>query len=165
MAAIRTHKMLGLVARTDAGTKSVTMGPGEGNLSISGLEAGMVTAIPVMNRGTFYQHVEGPDKEIPFSITILHDTTLTNASAVRVADAVLGTGFYTGETTADPGGTVWTMDFVATVTRAGEVDAYALNNCRVTFDYGEAEAGNTLTINGIARGKGASERAVVITSA
>ena len=161
----RTRKMVAVSFRTDAATKSVDLGPGEGNFSISALEGGMVEAIPVMDRGTFDELVEGDDKAITWSITVHHDATLTNGAATRVMDAILGTGYYSGETTADPGGVVWTGDVVVTVTRSGSVDTFALNNCRLLVDYAEAQDANTLTINGTAYGKGSSERPVVITSA
>jgi hypothetical protein len=79
-------------------------------------------------------------------------------------DAILGTGHYSGETTADPGGVVWTGDVVVVVNRSGSVDTFTLNNCRLVVDYAEAQEANTLTINGTAYGKGSSERPVVITS-
>ena len=163
---LRSRKMLSVSFRTDAGTKSVDLGPGEGNLTISGLEAGDVSAIPVMDRGTFYELVEGPDNAPTFSITVYHDTELTDGSAARVADAVRKTGYYSGETTADPGGQVWTGDVVAVCTHpgTGDVDTILLSNCRLVMDFAEAEAPNTLTINGTAYGKGSSERPVVITS-
>lgn len=163
MAAPRTRKMVAVTFQTAAATKSVTLGPTEGNLSISGLEAGDVAAVQVMNRGQHYALVEGNDKAVTFTITVIHDTTLTNAAS-RVMDAIRGTGNYSGETSADAAAVVWTGNVLAVVTRGAEVDTITLKNCRLVCDYAEAEGGNTLTINGTAYGLGASGRPVTIAS-
>lgn len=162
--AIRHYKLGAASFQDAAGTLSVTFGPGEGNFAIDELEAGDVEATAIYNRGTFLQLVEGQDKAPSWSITVLHNETLTNGASARIFDAVRKTGAFASKTTADPGGLVWTGNVILTVTHNGSVDTFTLNNCRLKVAYAEAKEGNTLTLSGIAYGLGGSARPVVVAS-
>lgn len=161
---IRTLKHGVVTFATAAGTKSVALAPGPGNFTISEVKAGNCAAIPIQNRGVHHEWGIGPEEPVEFSITILHDTTLTNASAVRVWDAILGTGYYSGETTADAGAVVWTGNITLVVTRAGSVDTHTFRNVHLKAGYSENEAGNEITISGTAVGNGTGN-AYSVTSA
>ena len=162
--AIRTLKH-GVATFSDAAAaKSVALSPGEGNFSISEMQAGNVESIPVMNRGTFLELVEGAEVPVEFSITILHNTALTTAGTSRVLDAVRGTGNYSGVTSADPGAIVWTGNITVVYTRSGSTDTFTLTNCRLKAGYTEAAEGNAITISGTAYGTG-SGNALAVASA
>ncbi len=141
----------GVVKLKDAtGTPiEVTLGPGVGDFSISGVEAGNVEMVPVYNRGTYLEGVDGDEKQITGSITLYHDGDLTDASTKQPWDGVTKTGALASGVTTDPGGTgaSWTTDIVATWTRNAVVHTITLLTCRCVLDYGEAKEGNTITIN------------------
>lgn len=151
--AVRTRKMVAVTFKDGTGSPiSATIGPGPGDVKISGLEQGGVEAVAIYNRGTFLELVEGDQKQITFSITIYHNQDLT-ATGSPVA-ALLKTNDFTSGVTKDPGGAVWTGNLEVVVTRSAVTDTFTLINTRCSFDYSEGKEGNTITINGTAYGNG-----------
>ena len=145
---------------TGAVTKSVALSPGEGNFSISEVQGGNSEAIPVQNRGVHYSLVKGAEVPVEFSITIMHDGALTSAGTSKPWDAIFGTGNYSGETTDDPGGVVWTglVTLVSTTTTpAASVHTHTFVNARLKGSYSEAIGGNTITLSGTAYGNGTGD--------
>ena len=149
---------------TGAVTKAVALSPGAGNFSISEVQAGNVSALPVMNRGTFQELVEGPEVPVEFTISLYHDGVLTAAGSPTVWDAILGTGNYAGETSDDPGTIVWTGIVTLVSTRDGAVQTHTLLNVRLRGGYTEGEGGNEITVSGTAYGNGSGD-AYAATSA
>lgn len=151
--AVRTRKMVAVTFKDGTGSPiSATLGPGPGDVKISGMEQGGVEALPIYNRGTFLELVEGDQKQITFAITIYHNQDLT-AAASPVA-ALLKTNDFSSGVTKDPGGVVWTGNLEVVVTRSAVTDTFTLINCRCSFDYSEGKEGNTITINGTGYGNG-----------
>jgi len=144
--------------KNSAGTRSVELGPGPGNFAINGLEAGNVGALAVYNRGTFLEHVEGPENEITGTITVLHDGALTAAGVAKWFDGILKTGLWASDATKDPGGLVWTVDLELVGTRNAAVETHTLINCRVRISsYSEGEGGNEAVVEYTARGTGSGD--------
>lgn len=141
----------GVVKLKDAtGTPiEATLGPGVGDFSVSGVEAGNVEMIPVYNRGDYLEGVDGDEKQITGSITLYHDGDLTDATNKTPWDGVNKTGAFSAGVTTDPGGTgaSWTTDIVWTGTRNSVVHTLTFLTCRCVLDYGEAKEGNTITVN------------------
>lgn len=124
---------------------TATAGPGPGDIKIGGLEEGDVAATKILNRGDFQELVLGEDKEVPFSITIHHVGDLTGES---VLDAIRKTGNFSSGVTVDPGGVVWALDIVVTMTRGAVTNTFTLNTCRLMTDWSEAITGNTFSVSG-----------------
>lgn len=139
----------GVVTMKDAtGTPIVaTLSPSLGDFSYSGAEAGNAEAIAIYNRGNFHELVEGDDKTITGSITLIHDGDLTDATNKTAIDAVMQTGAFTSGVSTDPGTVVWATDIVLTSTRSGLVHTHTFLTCRCTYDYNEANDGNKIVIN------------------
>lgn len=139
----------GAVAMKDAtGTPiSASLSPSMGDFSYSGAESGNAEAIAIYNRGEYYGLVEGDDKTITGSITVIHDGDLTDATNKLAIDAVMKTGAFSAGVSTDPGLVVWTTDIVLTSTRGGVVHTHTLTTCRCTYDYSEANDGNKIVIN------------------
>lgn len=151
--AVRTRKMVAVTFKDGTGSPiSATLGPGPGDVKISGMEQGGVEAVAIYNRGTFLELVEGDQKQITFSITIYHNQDLTAASSPVAA--LLKTNDFSSGVTKDPGGVVWTGNLEVVVTRSGVTDTFTLINARCMFDYTEGKEGNTISISGTAYGNG-----------
>jgi hypothetical protein len=143
---IKTRKHVSLQFKDAAGSPLTrTIGPGPGDFTFDGLEEANVEALPVYNRGTFYELVAGDDKQIAWSATIYDDGDQTGTS---VLDAALKTGDWASATTQDPGGVVFTQDVIVTVTRGAVTNTYTLNNCRTVAKYTETKEGNTWSFSG-----------------
>jgi len=151
--AVRTRKMVAVTFKDGTGSPiSATLGPGPGDVKISGMEQGGVEAVAIYNRGTFLELVEGDQKQIAFSITIYHNQDLTAASSPVAA--LLKTNDFSSGVTKDPGGVVWTGNLEVVVTRSAVTDTFTLINARCMFDYTEGKEGNTISISGTAYGNG-----------
>lgn len=151
--AVRTRKMVAVTFADATGTPiTATMGPGPGDVKITGLEQGGVEAVGIYNRGTFLELVEGDQKQLSFSISIYHNQDLT-AAASPVA-ALLKTNDFASGVTKDPGAVVWTGNLIVVVTRSAVTDTFTLINCRCSFDYSEGKEGNMITISGTCYGNG-----------
>ena len=124
---------------------TVTVGPGPGDMTISGFMEGDTTITKILNRGDYQESVYADDNEVPFTITIYHNGDLTGSS---VLDAILKTGSFSAGVTVDPGGVVWALDVLVTMTRGAVTNTYTLNTCRLTTDWSEAISGNTFKISG-----------------
>ncbi len=149
---------------TGASTKSLALSPGEGNFTLSAVQAGNKAAINVFNRGTFYERVDGAEEPITGTITVLMDGAHTAAGSARLMDAVRGTGYYAGETTDDPGGIVWSGLVTIVHTRVAAVQTITLANVRLRADFAEGAEGNTFTISFEACGNGSGD-ALAMSSA
>ena len=146
--AVVTRKHGAVAMKDHTGTPlSVPLGPGVGDFSYSGAEEGNSEAIPIYNRGSFQELVDGDDKTITGSITLYHDGDLTDATNKLPIDGVMKTGALSSGVTADGGAVKWTTDVVHTATRGAVVHTTTLANCRCTYDYSEANDGNKIVIN------------------
>jgi hypothetical protein len=153
MAGTFTHKHIAVTFADATGSPiTATFGPGPGDVKVSGLEHNGVEALPVLNRGTFYELVEGDQKQLSFSISVYHAQDLTAAASPTAA--ILKTNDFSAGVTKDPGGIVWTGNVIVTATRSGVTNALTLINCRCMFDYTEGKEGNTISISGTAYGNG-----------
>lgn len=139
----------------------VTLSPGPGNFQIADLEAGMVEAIPVYNRGTFLELVEGSQKPVEWSIEILQDGKLVDAATGKPLNAVLKGGTLSAGVTADPGGVVWTMSGTFVITRSGVTSTVTITNSRTKVSVAEDAGGNKLSLSGTAYGTGSTLPVVV----
>ena len=140
---------------------SVSLAPGEGNFSLSGLEEAGREAVAYQNRLTFQELLQGAEKEITGSITIAHEGTVTDAATNKPYDGMAKKGTFAAGVTADPGGLVWTTDIVFVTTRNAVAVTFTCNNCRVSMDYAEGAEGNLMTINFTAFGTGTGNQVVV----
>lgn len=148
MSAVVTRKHGAVSMRTADGTPiAASLSPSLGDFSYSGAEEGNAEAIAIYNRGSFLELVEGDDKTITGSITVIHDGDLTDATNKLAIDAVMKTGAFSAGVSTDPGLVVWTTDIVLTSTRGGVVHTHTLTTCRCTYDYSEANDGNKIVIN------------------
>jgi hypothetical protein len=147
--AIPTLKHGSVVGKDATGTPiQISLTPGPGNFQIQGLEAGDVEGIPVYNRGTFLELVEGQDKAYQFSIELMQDGKLTDGSSGKPLDLVLKQGTISAGVTTDPGALVWTVDIVLTITRNAVTSTMTLSTCRCTIDFSEDAGGNKLSLSG-----------------
>jgi|APGre2960657404_1045060.scaffolds.fasta_scaffold03080_3 hypothetical protein len=153
--AVRTRKHVAVTIADATGTPiTATLGPGPGDVKLTGMEQGGVEGIGVYNRGTFLEMVEGDQKQLSFSISIYHNQDLT-AAASPVA-GILKTNDFASGVTKDPGGVVWGVNVIAVVTRSAVTDTFTFINCRISFDYSEGKEGNMITITGTCYGDGSN---------
>lgn len=148
----RTHGVVKIYDDTATTPLEVTASPGEGNFQISGIQEGGWQTEQIFDRGVPYERVRTQHAEVSFSITVMHDGDLTDASTMRILDLVTGTGAAASATTFDSGGIVLTHKVELTVTRSGVTDTIDIEDCRITADYAEGESSNTITINGTGYG-------------
>lgn len=152
---LKTYRHGVLTFSDGAATVSTELSPGVGDFSISGLEEGNVEAVPVYGRGVFLGVVKGNEKAYSGSITVFHDDKSTGTN--KILDAVMKLNSYSGKTTKDPEGVLWTGDLVWVGTDdGGIVDTYTLTNCRLVVDYSEGQPTNTYTVNFTAYGTGSA---------
>ena len=145
--AVQTRKHVTIQFKDATGSPLTrTIGPGPGDFTFDGLEASNVEALPILDRGTFLELVEGDTKQISWSATVYVDGDQTGSSVI---DAVLKTGDWASATTQDPGGVVHTADVLVTVTRGAVTNTYLLNNCRTVAKFTEAKEGNTWSFSGV----------------
>lgn len=143
----RKHGVVKLYDNTPTTPLEVEVKPGEGNFTISGIEEGGWNAESVKDRGAHYEWVYTQEAEVTWSITIMHDGDLTDASTTRVMDFAKGTGAFADGVSFDSG-EVWTGKVEGTWTAHGLVHTLNQTDCRVTAEYAEGETGNTITLNG-----------------
>lgn len=163
--AIVTLKHATITGKDATGTPiTVTLAPGPADFSMDDLEAGLCEAIAVQSAGEFLEMVEGAKKAIGWSLTLLHDGKLTDASNGKPYDLAMKQGTFASGTTRDPGGVVWTVDVVLVLTREGVSSTVTLTNNRLRIGMGLALEGNTLTLTGTAYGTGVSGTLPVVVS-
>jgi hypothetical protein len=152
--AVTTLKNGAVYIETAAGALSaIEVGPGPGNMSISGFSAGQVELLPVMNRGEYLEAVEGPQTFLTFTITVTQRGYLTDATNRTILDSILATGKASADGTVDAGGAVHTVNVYWIGSRSGNAARMDLPNCRVSIDFAEAAEGNTLSISGTCYGR------------
>lgn len=157
--AIFTVKHATITGQDATGTPiTKTLGPGAGNLTIGAIQAGLVEATPVYNRGTFLELVEGQQQAVEVGLELFQDgkVSLAAGAANSPSDLVLKKGDLAAGTTVDPGGQVWTVDIVLVMTRAGVTSTCTIKNCRCSMAWSEALEGNKLAISGTAYGTGST---------
>lgn len=148
---VATRRHLSMVLKDLTATPiTVTVGPGPGDLKMSDFEHGNTESVPIYDRGTFMEQVKGDDKQPSFSATVYHAGDLTLASAVHAA--LNKTNDFASGVTVDPGGDVWALTLVVTITRGAVTNTYTLTNCRLAWDYSEAKDANTIAIKGTCYG-------------
>ena len=144
MAGVFTRRYVTVTVKDGAGTPLTrTVGPGPGDFTIDGLEAGNYEAVKVLDRGQFYELVAGDDKEVTLGGSIYVDGDQTGASVI---DAILKSGDWASATTTDPGGVVWAFTLVITESRAGVTNTYTCNKCRAVAGWAEAVDGNKIPL-------------------
>jgi hypothetical protein len=143
------HLKHGTVEFEDAsGTPiTITLGPGNGDMTISGLEEGGYAADKVYDRMDFLQYVRGQEKTLTGSINVFQDGEVTHASVKKPLDAVLKTGTFGSGVTDDAGGTVWTGTLRWSASRGAVTASIELPNTRLIADFSESHPANGLAIS------------------
>jgi len=135
-----------------SGTKSVELGPGPGDLSISNLMENNRETVTVKDHGRLDGRVYGDEVEQEWSLTVeLRNQSIVHASEQRVLNAILKTGMFAGSgaTTTDPGGQVWAPYLlVRLMDEVGNVEWIRLPSVRVSAELGIAAEGASLSISG-----------------
>jgi hypothetical protein len=143
---------------------SATLSPGPVDFSSDEEEAGGYEALPVMNGGDFLELVPGMQKFINFSLTLLQDGKLTDGATGKPFDLAMKQGTFAAGTTRDPGGLVWTVNVVLTLTRNGVTATKTFTNCRLKVGYSTAIDGNKIALTGTAYGTGTGGTLPVVTT-
>jgi hypothetical protein len=132
------------------GVYSMTVGPGEGNLTISGIMEDNSEAIQTMDRGIHDGLIEGADVTQEVSVSVmLRELALTNAGGqTAILDAIRKTGAWSSATTCDPAGIVWAPKITVSMSRGGTTASIVLPAVRVTAEFAESMEGHTLSISG-----------------
>lgn len=133
----------------DGGSLDVTVGPGEGNLTIDNITNDNSEKLAAMNRGVFDGLFEGADLTQSFSITIqVKNEALTHGTNDRVLDAIRKTGAWAAGTTTNPNGSVWAFKLVVTMNDGVTTSTITLPCCVATANFSESMDGHTLNISG-----------------
>ena len=126
---------------------SITWGPGEGTLTIGGMNAENAEQTPVLDRGGFDGFVKGPDlvQDVSIELTLINET-LTDPALKRITDFYLHTGSFAAAPSVDDTVTAWTVDIQFTDgTTSSNI---LLPVVRGEFSFGEDAAGDTLSFSG-----------------
>ena len=160
---VRTRKMIGMTLETGS-ARQLVLDTYEGDVTISGLEAGGVAAVPILDRGTYAESVEGDDSFPTLAVTLKHDGRLTDAVSQKIADMLMKQGAASADATTDPGQRVWMLKIVVNVTYpGGGVDLITACNARPKWDYTAAAEGNNLSLSFDCYRDGAGADPIVIT--
>jgi hypothetical protein len=138
-----------------------SLSPGPGDFQTDDLEHNMCEAQAVYNCGTFLELTEGQQKAINFSLTMYQDGKLTDNATGKPLDLALKQGTFAAGTTRDPGGLVWTVNVVITLTRNGVTSTLTYTNVRLKVGFGLGADSNKLTLSGTAYGTGSTLPLVV----
>lgn len=145
---INTRKHGTVTFEDSTGTPIVcTLGPGQGDFTIDGIEEAGWIAEPVFDRGAIYEWVYTQQAEISGQITIYHDGDLTDATDKKALDAVTKAGAFASGVSADTNGEAWTGLMKGTWTAHGVTNTLSKANCRFKASYSEGEQGNTIVIS------------------
>lgn len=149
---VRTHRHVTVTLKDGTGSPiTVEVGPGPGDLKLSGMQEANKEAVKILDRGGFQELVYGDDLEISFSVTVYHSGDLTVTGSVH--DALNKTGdFASGVSTETNGAQAWCLDLLVTILLGGVTNTYALSKCRISWDYAEAKDGNTISLSGTCYG-------------
>jgi hypothetical protein len=130
----------------DNAAAGLTIGPGEGNFTISNLRSSNREVVAKYNRGAHDGFVTTQDLVQECSISIeLENQTITDATHARVLDFVRKTGSFAAATSEDA--TIWAWKTKITMTDSATTSIIELPLCEGAFDFAEAAEGNTITIS------------------
>ena len=145
--AVRTRKMVAVTLETGS-ARTLVLDTYQGDTSLSGNQQGYVEGLPILDRGTYAESVEGDDQFPTHTVTLWHDGKLTDAVTAAILDMLNKQGAAAADVTTDQGNVTWHLKVTITVTHpAGGVDTYTLGNARVTWDYAAAADGNTISLS------------------
>lgn len=148
----RTHRDV-TVTLLDATATPITVevGPGPGDLKMSGMNEADKEAVKVLDRGGFMELVYGDDVEVSFSITVYHAGGLSAAGAVHAALDKAG-DFASGVSTETNGTDVWCLNMKVVIVKGGVTNTFTLSKCRISWDYAESKDANTISLSGTCYG-------------
>lgn len=130
----------------DSAALGLTIGPGEGNLTLSTVRNGNAEVVAKYNRGAHDGFVTTQDLVQDCSISIeLENQTITDASNARVLDFMRKDGLYAAAASVDP--TIWAWKTIITMNDGAVTSTITLPLCEGTFDFGEAAEGQTVSIS------------------
>lgn len=147
MSSIATRKMLSLCFYTGTGT-SLLLESYPGDFQVGEMAAGDTDESAILDRGSQIQLTEGDDQPVPCSFQLYHDGKLTDAVQRKVVDFLQHTGSVATDVTTDPGGRVWCLRTVATITNGGIVTTHSLPNVRYKWSYATSKEANTISCTG-----------------
>lgn len=144
-----TRRHMSVELQDSTGAHAITVPSGEGDVSISNLNAGGVEAVPVYNRGCFEGMVTGDDSTHDFSVTCrIARTALTVGTQQSIMDALLYLGDWSDATTPDQLGDINSHRVVIRLSNTGSTSSIILlENARLTGTFTDGEI-VTLAISG-----------------
>ena len=143
-----------VVSITDSGAGlSMSVGPGEGDLSIDNLGYDNAEILNAIDRGVHDGLVEGDDLIQAWSITVkIKNEAITHATIDRMLDAVRGTNFW--QPTIDGGAAVsvdatrWAFIIIVTMNDGTTTSTITLPKATGIAAFAEGKDGHTLSISG-----------------
>lgn len=140
----------------------VELGPGPGDFQCSEIVAGQCEELPIMDRESFVELIDGTQIFPTFSLSIFLNGSNADSTERKAINAVLGQGPYATDAaapspapagvTTDPGGTVWCTKIRWTATRKGIIAGWELSNCRIKVSFNEAKDGCKYSFSGTCYG-------------
>ncbi len=134
----------------DANGLGMTMGPGEGNLSIGEQLPENAEHLEVFDSGIHDGFVLGDDTPQDVSFTLFQEAeTLTSGAAARVRDFMMRTGTFSeanGSVSVDD--TVWAYKAIATFTNGTSTGTMTMPKVRGAHTMQVAKEGNTFGFSG-----------------
>jgi hypothetical protein len=143
-----TNKKATVTFLDNVGT-SLTVGPGEGDLSLDNLMFGNFEMIEARNRGVHDGLVEGPDAVQSFSLTIqLRRETFTHASQSRLTDWLLRANSYSALQSVDSNNDLWAYKLQYSLADGATTGSILLPKITSVFSFAESAENCTFSISG-----------------
>ena len=142
----RYHSRFGTVTFR-AGATTLVVGPGEGNFTISEMNASNKDVVQKHDRGAHDGWVETIDKTQDWSITIeMENQTQTSAVAGRIQDWLRKTNYYSGLTSVSSD--TWAFEVVWAMNDGTTTSTCTLPENVAAYVLAEVVEGNTIAISG-----------------
>jgi hypothetical protein len=134
------------------GSDTITVGPGEGDFTISEVNQSNTEITRVLNRGVFDGFVKGDDLEQSWSITVQIKTeNLTDATHARIWDFVNKSGSFASANAVSPD--AWSWKAIVTMDDGTTTATITLPVCQGSLAFSEGKEFHTFSLSGTNNGK------------
>ena len=147
MASRFTSKYL-VITLEDGAANTITLGPGQGDLTIGDFAYDNAEVIVAKDRGVFDGLVEGDDLIQDWSITVeIKNESLTSGAAARLRDFILDQTLSGGALTSLDS-VRWAFKVTCAFSQSGNTAGIVLPYCTATLAFSEGKETSTFSVSG-----------------